>query len=707
MKNLTLTSILGLILFFDINIFAQTNWYVSNITKGNGNGLSWENARAAGYGVSGAFNWSTLQPGDTVFFDGGSDSLVYSGAIRAVNTHGTAGNPIVLTKGRDAGHNGAVWIPTMTSPIIYAITIGAGGYPSSNILVDGLNGFVEGNAGLVALYEATNITVKNGTFYASNGSASLIGAGMTTNFHLLNNYFEVLTKNINTWYDGMYMSGGSGGHIFDGNTFILRGSEPTAHRDCFQIGYLEGGTTQTNRPSIRISNNFIWAGDEDNVSMNCAIYGYSSGSLSWLIYNNVIHWVGSGARIIDIGRDMYTNGTTANMRASVRMFNNTMYNYSSVSSQSMWFEGQRDNGIGRGSFCDTVIYKNNILYDNSGGNAVFVLGSGADYDSIYKDFNYNRYYFPNMGSNPSRFLTANSGQDFSFTGWQTEGEDASSSVASISFTNLGSVYIADYFTATGRDLGTDLTPLFTTDILGNERTGAWDIGALEYQGSQSNNINLKSKIFLQGPFSTNSMMTNLSQNGLLPTTQPFNSAPWNYNGNDTLGSDSTSSYVDWVLVELRSSSSPTQVISRRAAILNNNGLLLDTDGSQGVRFNNVPEGAYYIAVFQRNHLAVMSANPVQLSSNSPLYDFTNAMNKAYGTEPMIDLGNGRFGMYAGDGNGDNGINFNDRAEVWQLQNGTMGYLKGDFNLDGGVNIIDANIYWSPNTGRVAQLPENE
>ena len=116
------------------------------------------------------------------------------------------------------------------------------------------------------------------------------------------------------------------------------------------------------------------------------------------------------------------------------------------------------------------------------------------------------------------------------------------------------------------------------------------------------NINVKSKVFLQGPFNTNSMNTNLSQNSLLPNTQPFNTAPWNYNGSESLGSGSTSSYVDWVLVELRNSSNPTQVVARKAAILKNDGSLLNTDGNIGVPFSNLQAGSYYIAVFHRNHL---------------------------------------------------------------------------------------------------------
>ncbi len=55
----------------------------------------------------------------------------------------------------------------------------------------------------------------------------------------------------------------------------------------------------------------------------------------------------------------------------------------------------------------------------------------------------------------------------------------------------------------------------------------------------------------------------------------------------------------------------------------------------------------------------MSANPVSLSSNSTLYDFTTAMNKAYGQNPMIELVPGKYGMYAADGDANGVVNIDD------------------------------------------------
>ena len=191
---------------------------------------------------------------------------------------------------------------------------------------------------------------------------------------------------------------------------------------------------------------------------------------------------------------------------------------------------------------------------------------------------------------------------------------------------------------------------------------------------------------------------------MLPNSQPYNTQPWNYTGNESFSSGPSATMVDWVLVELRSASNPSQVVARRAAVLKNNGHLLETNATEGIVFSNVNPGAYYIAVYHRNHLAIMSAAPVPLSSNSTLYDFTTAMNKAYGQNPMVELVPGNFGMYATDGNADGIVNTSDRDDVWLIQNGNMGYLEGDFNMNSGVTVHDVNQLWNINNGKIAQVP---
>ncbi len=80
-------------------------------------------------------------------------------------------------------------------------------------------------------------------------------------------------------------------------------------------------------------------------------------------------------------------------------------------------------------------------------------------------------------------------------------------------------------------------------------------------------VKLKLKIQLQGAYNAvnGQMNTHLLQQNLLPLTQPFNTAPWNYNGNEALPNSSyfPANTVDWILVELRDSTIPTKCYTAR------------------------------------------------------------------------------------------------------------------------------------------------
>jgi hypothetical protein len=204
-------------------------------------------------------------------------------------------------------------------------------------------------------------------------------------------------------------------------------------------------------------------------------------------------------------------------------------------------------------------------------------------------------------------------------------------------------------------------------------------------------------IFLQGPYntSTGNMNTSLNTSGYLPNSQPYNQSPWNYSGTESVPSGFFSvqtNIVDWVLVELRTS--PTgAVVSRRAALLRNDGKILDCiDGVSNVLFTNIAAGNYYVVVRHRNHLAVMSAIAVTINSNPPLYNFSTGLGQYYGGDAN-DFGNGVFGMYAGDVNGNGQIKYNgggnDRSFILTALGGNQlgviyGYYKEDINLDGQV-----------------------
>jgi hypothetical protein len=210
-------------------------------------------------------------------------------------------------------------------------------------------------------------------------------------------------------------------------------------------------------------------------------------------------------------------------------------------------------------------------------------------------------------------------------------------------------------------------------------------------------ITVNLKAYLQGPYvtSSDSMKTSLLQQGYVPLKQPYGGSPWNYSGTDSVTSV-PSGVVDWVLVEVRTGTSAASKVATRAAFIKRDGSIVGLDGVSPVAFANLAAGNYYVVVRHRNHLAIMTASAVALSSSSSLYNFTTSQNAAYSTDyglypPMKDLGNGKFGMYAGDVNGDGTVYYlgpgNDRGALLAGIGGSVngmasGYISQDVNLDG-------------------------
>lgn len=209
------------------------------------------------------------------------------------------------------------------------------------------------------------------------------------------------------------------------------------------------------------------------------------------------------------------------------------------------------------------------------------------------------------------------------------------------------------------------------------------------------------KAFLEGPYQSNSMKTTVRDNGGLPLSQPYNISPWNYSGGENVSSI-PADVVDWVLVGLRSIETEEDVF-RRAAFIKSDGSIVDTSGS--VEFEGTAYGDYFVVIYHRNHLSIMSNSALPLSESSTLYDFSVALSQAYGSNSMAEVETGVFAMICGDGNADGVVDESDKL-LWRLENGTgWSYGKGgDFNLDGGIDVSDLNFFWRANNGLLSGVP---
>jgi hypothetical protein len=220
-------------------------------------------------------------------------------------------------------------------------------------------------------------------------------------------------------------------------------------------------------------------------------------------------------------------------------------------------------------------------------------------------------------------------------------------------------------------------------------------------GSFAFTVSANIRVFLEGPFNSTSMLTTLQANGDLPVSQPYNIPPWNYNGNESVA-DIPADVVDWILVELRTGTSASTRIKTRAAFLQSDGSIVDLDGFSQVKFTGIVSDDYYLVVHHRNHLSAMSTTAQSLSYSSSLFDFTSDINNAYGSNSMVSLPGGAFGLWGGDTDASGLIDGTDRTVTWDNRN-LNGYQNGDCVLSGTVDANDRSLVWN-NRNHTTNVP---
>ena len=203
--------------------------------------------------------------------------------------------------------------------------------------------------------------------------------------------------------------------------------------------------------------------------------------------------------------------------------------------------------------------------------------------------------------------------------------------------------------------------------------------------------------FLGGAYSGSSMTTTLNSGSHLPFSQPYNTSPWNYGGSESVGSIPNANVVDWILIEIRDTTSAANAnsgtaVDTAAAFILNNGSIVGIDGSSAVTFEGLTiTNSMYVVLHHRNHISIMSANALSESGGTYSYNFSTASSQAYttGGNAQVDLGSGVFGMYAGETNNSSAVTAADKVLVNtdNAANAT-GYLTSDTNLSGATTAAD-------------------
>ncbi|MEN9434693.1 MAG: hypothetical protein RLZZ422_2282 [Pseudomonadota bacterium] len=245
------------------------------------------------------------------------------------------------------------------------------------------------------------------------------------------------------------------------------------------------------------------------------------------------------------------------------------------------------------------------------------------------------------------------------------------------------------------------------------------------QGLIDTTIQIKAR--LQGAYSEKEglMHETLRVKNLIPINQPFTNLI-NSTGQETLNKDllaitGKDAIVDWILVELRSATTPSQIIRSIPCLIKRNGEIIDPiTGNITITIKNLSANTstYHVAVRHRNHLGLITQAPVNLSPTTTTVIDYDKNPKLVGSILSVE---GSL-MLAGDINNDQTIIANGygndsnvilSAILLAPDNITLNtnyilkkYAKADINLDGEVIFAGPNNDLNLVAFNVVFYPEN-
>lgn len=186
-----------------------------------------------------------------------------------------------------------------------------------------------------------------------------------------------------------------------------------------------------------------------------------------------------------------------------------------------------------------------------------------------------------------------------------------------------------------------------------------------YSLTNSCNTLLNLKLFVQGYYTEQNQMNSLRTNT----------------------NNATQTYVDDVVVELRNATTLELIDTKVTSLY--------PDGSAQCAFSSSLNDFYYITVKGSNSVKTWSATPIPFGTATVDYDFSDAVNKAFG-DNMIEVSSGVWALISGDINSDGNVDNADFSS-WETDANefAFGVYVTDLNGDGNVDNADFSI-WEAN-----------
>lgn len=483
--------ILFLLLASTVN---ATNYYVSTVSAvaGDSSADSWANKKNIIL-----FNKGSVSAGDTVFVDGGVDSLVYTAndgnsAVLDWDASGSSGNHIIVTRDfSDPDHDG---IP----------------------IFDGEASLSYGIYCRADYVEFSYLMMRNcmsNCFYAAGESAPSDNCDyVILSYCELDYSYKVAVK----------LSRSNNCKILRNNIYQTGLDRGTAETDAIQLNYVA-----PNGNATEIAYNYILAWNTSNladshqdiIQVQQNDYNSQGGVLS--IHHNFMMVKNTNPSTISQSAILYL----ARARGQIEIYNNIMIQQNSGEGRPFFSSADNETpelyikfynntivdnchtaGILDIEYADSLEIVNNIFYDAGGDTYGVVIRGTASTEYLYID--YNQYVVKSLttaaNTGFANYTTAG-GDDFqSWTEWQAlpnigvagnfdangEAYDYDIDPDEITFANKFGEAIVDYILgASGIDEGKDLGAValylngyFSDDIIETDRDTytPWDVGALEY-----------------------------------------------------------------------------------------------------------------------------------------------------------------------------------------------------------------------------------
>jgi len=412
-------------------------YYLDGSVATSGNGTSWASAWKNFSNITG------LHAGDTVYISGAGNGQTYNtGQLSSAS--GTSGNPITYKVSTDAGRNGVVTINNSGgSQFIYGnpsqgagqwITFDGNVNGARNLVIQGWSTpvYADGSVGITLRY----VTVK-GTLRFNGGS---------------NIELDHMMVDLPSNSDRAVIGVGCGGaasyttnKIHDSVFQIRYGNTSGFGDDGF--GGMECSSFYNNQVLGVYDANYTWGQHQD---------GIQTGGRYNQIYNNYFY----NMQNYPIYGDQL-GGTLQHWR----VYNNVFY----APNTSQGYQAVAIGCDGQSCTQDDIIVANNTIV--SGANCIYInQGTPGTLTNTYVVNN----------------VCYNAGSMKVSTATQSNNTTSSNGVTFVNPTS-------DWHLQTGSTaaIGDGISPsyltsVYTTDKDGNQRTGAWDIGAYEYKGTTVN-----------------------------------------------------------------------------------------------------------------------------------------------------------------------------------------------------------------------------